>query len=262
MKVDDLFRLTGRVAVITGGARGVGRVAAETFLEQGAEVVVTSRDAERAAAAERELSALGKAHALVADLGSAAGVAALAEEVLGRFPVVHVLVNNAGMTWGAPFESYPADAFSRVLQLDAVAPFQLVQALLPALCAAGTPDDPARVISIGSIDGHSAGPFQNFGYAAAKAALHHLTAVLARELGSRHVAVNCLALGPVLTRLTAALLAAEGDRLVRNNPLGRLGKPEDIRAPLLMLAAPGGAYLTGAVIPVDGGFAISRWCDA
>jgi NAD(P)-dependent dehydrogenase (short-subunit alcohol dehydrogenase family) len=261
MTPDDLFGLAGRTAVITGGTRGIGRVAAELFLQQGAEVIVTSREAGRAAAAQEELRVHGKAHALVADLSSAAGVAQFAGQVLELFPVVHVLVNNAGMTWGAPLESYPAEAFTRVLQLDAVAPFHLVQQLLSALTAAATPEDPARVINIGSIDGHSAGPFQNFGYGAAKAALHHLTAVLARELGPRHITVNCLALGPVLTRLTSSLLAAEGERLARSNPLGRLGRPEDVRAPLLLLAGPGGAYLTGTVIPVDGGFAISRWCE-
>jgi NAD(P)-dependent dehydrogenase (short-subunit alcohol dehydrogenase family) len=261
MTTDGLFGLAGRTAVITGGARGIGRVAAEVFLQQGAEVIVTSRDAERAAAAERELSTSGTAHALVADLSSNAGVARFAQQVLDRFPAIHVLVNNAGMTWGAPLESYPAEAFSRVLQLDAVAPFQLVQALLAALSAASSAEDPARIINIGSIDGWSAGPFQNFGYGAAKAALHHLTIVLARELAPRHITVNCLALGPIQTKMTSSLLAAEGERLIRNNPLGRLGRPQDVCAPLLMLAGPGGAYLTGTVIPVDGGFAISRWCD-
>jgi NAD(P)-dependent dehydrogenase (short-subunit alcohol dehydrogenase family) len=258
---EGLFGLTGRIAVITGGARGVGRAAAEAMLAHGAEVVVTSRDAGRAAAAEDELRTLGAAHAMVADLALPDGVARFAAQVLDRFPAVHVLVNNAGRTWGAPLEAYPADAFLRVLQLDTVAPFQLVQALLPALTAAARPDDPARVINIGSIDGSSAGPFHNYGYGAAKAALHHLTGVLARELGPRHVTVNCLALGPMLTRMTSALLDAERERLVRNNPLGRIGRPEDAAAPVLLLAGPGGAYLTGAVIPVDGGFAVNRWCD-
>lgn len=257
----SLFGLAGRTAVITGGTRGVGRAAAEALLANGAEVVVTSRSAERAAAAQRELGELGKAHAVAADLGDAAGVADFAAYVLDHFPAVHVLVNNAGRTWGAPFEEYPAQAFLRVLQLDAVAPFHVVQALLPALTAAARPDDPARVINIGSIDGHSAGPFQNFGYGAAKAALHHLTRLLARELGPRHITVNCLALGPILTRMTAALLDAERERLVRNNPLGRIGRPQDVCAPVLLLAGPGGSYLTGTVIPVDGGFAINRWCD-
>jgi NAD(P)-dependent dehydrogenase (short-subunit alcohol dehydrogenase family) len=258
---EGLFGLAGRTAVITGGTRGVGRAAAEALLAHGAEVLVTSRDAGRAAAAQRALGELGKAHAVAADLGNPAGVARFAQHVLDRFPAVHVLVNNAGRTWGAPLEQYPPDAFLRVLQLDTVAPFQLVQALLPALTAAARRDDPARVINIGSIDGHSAGPFSNYGYAAAKAALHHLTGVLARELGPRHIAVNCLALGPMLTRMTAALLEAEHERLVRNNPLGRIGRPHDVCAPVLLLAGPGGGYLTGAVIPVDGGFAVNRWCD-
>ena len=120
---------------------------------------------------------------------------------------------------------------------------------------------PARVINIGSIDGLSAGPFENYGYGAAKAALGHLTELLARELGSRHVTVNCLALGPILTKMTSALFDKEAERLTRNNPLGRLGRPWDVMAPLLMLAGPGGAYITGVTLPVDGGFAINRWCD-
>ncbi|TDV56212.1 SDR family oxidoreductase [Actinophytocola oryzae] len=261
VSAESLFGLTGRTAVITGGTRGVGRAAAEALLGQGAEVMVTSRSADEAAAAQRELSELGKAHAVAADLGDQTGVTRFASEVLERFPQVHVLVNNAGRSWGAPFEDYPAGAFTKLLQLNTVAPFHLVQALLPALTAAATEEDPARVINIGSIDGHAVGPFQNYGYATAKAALHHLTRVLARELGPRHITVNCLALGPILTRLTSVLLDAEGERMVRNNPLGRIGRLRDVCAPVLLLAGPGGSYLTGAVLPVDGGYAVSRWCD-
>jgi NAD(P)-dependent dehydrogenase (short-subunit alcohol dehydrogenase family) len=258
---ERLFDLSGRTIVITGGTRGIGRAAAELFLRQGAEVVVTSRHADQAASAEKELGGAGVAHGLVADLGSAEGVATFAALVVDKFPAVHVLINNAGKTWGEPFENYPADAFTRVLQIDVVAPFQLVQLLLPSLCAAASADDPARVINVGSIDGLSAGPFENYGYGAAKAALHHLTELLARELGPRHITVNCLALGPILTKMTSTLFATDGERLVRNNPLGRLGRPLDVLAPLLMLSGPGGGYITGVTIPVDGGFAVNRWCE-
>jgi NAD(P)-dependent dehydrogenase (short-subunit alcohol dehydrogenase family) len=260
--VENLFDLSGRTIVITGGTRGIGRAAAELFVRQGAEVVVTSRRLDEAARAETELRVAGNAHGLVADLGSTEGVSAFAALVIEAFPTVHVLINNAGKTWGEPFETYSADAFARVLQIDAVAPFQLVQLLLPALCAAASASDPARVINVGSIDGHSAGPFENYGYGAAKAALHHLTELLARELGPRHITVNCLALGPILTKMTSTLFATEGERLTRNNPLGRLGRPLDVLAPLLLLAGPGGSYITGVTIPVDGGFAINRWCES
>jgi NAD(P)-dependent dehydrogenase (short-subunit alcohol dehydrogenase family) len=259
--VARLFDLSGDTVVITGGTRGIGRVAAELFLRQGAEVVVTSRRGDSAATAEGELREVGVAHGRVADLSTADGVSSFANLILEEFPSIHVLINNAGKTWGEPFESYSADSFARVLQVDTVAPFQLVQALLPALSASATADDPARVINIGSIDGLSAGPFENYGYGAAKAALGHLTQLLARELGSRHITVNCLALGPILTKMTSTLFEKEGERLTRNNPLGRLGRPWDVMAPLLMLAGPGGAYVTGVTLPVDGGFAINRWCD-
>jgi NAD(P)-dependent dehydrogenase (short-subunit alcohol dehydrogenase family) len=259
--VARLFDLSGHTVVITGGTRGIGRVAAELFLRQGAEVVVTSRQADSAARAEKELGELGAARGLVADLSTIEGVSSFAADVLKEFPAIHVLINNAGKTWGEPFATYSADSFARVLQVDTVAPFQLVQELLPALSASATADDPARVINIGSIDGLSAGPFENYGYGAAKAALGHLTELLARELGSRHVTVNCLALGPILTKMTSALFDKEAERLTRNNPLGRLGRPWDVMAPLLMLAGPGGAYITGVTLPVDGGFAINRWCD-
>jgi NAD(P)-dependent dehydrogenase (short-subunit alcohol dehydrogenase family) len=257
-----LFGLTGKLALITGGTKGIGALAAQTFLRQGAEVVITSRRQDAADEAARSLSALGPVHGLVADLSDPDGARRLGHAVRERWDAVHILVNNAGATWGAPLRSYPPAAWAKVMQLDVAAPFQVVQQLLDLLESAAEPADPARVINIGSIDGHSAGPFENYAYGAAKAGLLHLTHLLARELGPRRVTVNCLALGPVRTKMTAALFDTSGPAMIASNPLGRLGELRDVAAPLLLLAGPGGSYITGAVLPVDGGFGISRWCES
>jgi NAD(P)-dependent dehydrogenase (short-subunit alcohol dehydrogenase family) len=258
----DLFGLTGKRALVTGGTRGVGRTMAEALLRQGAQVIITSRDAAHASEAAAELAEGGQAQGVRADLSAPGGAAALAREVAERFPDLHILVNNAGTTWGAPFESYPAEAWQKVLHLDTAVPFLLVQSLLPLLAKAARDDDPARVVNIGSIDGQSAGPFDNFAYGVAKAGLSHLTQLLARELGPRRITVNCIAPGPIRTKMTARLLDMSAGSLVASNPLGRVGELDDLIAPLLLFAGRGGAYLTGVVLPVDGGFAINRWCES
>jgi NAD(P)-dependent dehydrogenase (short-subunit alcohol dehydrogenase family) len=257
----ELFGLTGKRALVTGGTRGIGRMAAEALLRQGAEVVITSRDGIQAADTAAELAESGHAYGIQADLSTPGGVAALARSVADRFPALDILVNNAGTTWGAPFESYPAEAWPKLLHLNATAPFLLVQGLLPLLVRAASDTDPARVVNIGSIDGHSAGPFDNFAYGVAKAGLEHLTQLLARELGPRRITVNCLAPGPIRTKMTERLLDRSGETLIANNPLGRVGDLNDLIAPLLLFTGRGGAYLTGVVLPVDGGFAINRWCE-
>jgi NAD(P)-dependent dehydrogenase (short-subunit alcohol dehydrogenase family) len=258
----DLFSLAGKTALVTGGARGVGLICAEALLDHGATVIVTTRREDAAAAALEHLAPHGPCSAIVADLATEEGIAALVDELARRVDALHVLVNNAGVTWGAPFEEYPASAWTKVLNLDVATAFQLVQGTVQLLEAAARPGDPARVVNIGSVDGHAVGTFDNFAYSAAKAGIHHMTRVLARRLGGRGISVNCIAPGPIRTKMTAQLLAEAEPRLVAATPLGRLAEADDVAGALVYLTARSGAYVTGSIIPVDGGATIATWGEA
>ena len=249
----DLFDLSGKTAVVTGGSRGIGLMIARGLLEAGARVYISSRKADACAAAERDLNRYGMVAAVPADLSSEAGCLQLAEEIGQREQSLSVLVNNAGATWGAPIEEFPATAWDKVVDLDLKAPFFLTRAMLPLLEAAGTPDDPARVINIGSIDGLRVPPLPTYAYSASKAGLHHLTRVLARELGPRRITVNAVAPGPFESKMMAATLQTFGDAIAAAAPLKRIGRPDDMAGVAIYLASRAGAYVTGAVIPVDGG---------
>jgi NAD(P)-dependent dehydrogenase (short-subunit alcohol dehydrogenase family) len=206
----------------------------------------------------RELSAYGEVDAIPADLSDEAECVRLAGAVGERQQAVHVLVNNAGATWGAPLAEFPAAAWDKVTNLNLKAPFYLTRAMLPLLEAAGTADDPARVINIGSIDGLRAPMLPTYAYSASKAGLHHLTRVLARELGPRRITVNAVAPGPFESKMMAATLREFGDEIAAASPLGRIGRPDDMAGVAVYLASRAGAYVTGAVIPVDGGIATTR----
>jgi NAD(P)-dependent dehydrogenase (short-subunit alcohol dehydrogenase family) len=240
----DLFDLTGKTAVVTGGTRGIGLMIARGLLQAGASVYLSSRKPEAGEAAAAELSAHGRVVSVPADL---------AREVGGAEERVHVLVNNAGATWGAPLPEFPASAWDRALDLNLKAPFYLTRAFLPLLEAAGTADDPARVINVGSIDGLRVPELPTYSYSASKAGVHQLTRVLARELGPRHITVNAVAPGPFESKMMAATLAEFGDEIAASSPLGRIGRPDDMAGVAIFLSSRAGAYVTGAVIPVDGG---------
>jgi len=250
----DLFDLTGKTAVVTGGTRGIGLMIARGLLQAGADrVYISSRKAEGCADAERELAADGPVTAIPADLSSEAECLRLAQLVGERESALHVLVNNAGATWGAPLAEYPATAWDKVVDLNLKSPFFLTRAFLSLLEAAGTHDDPARVINIGSIDGLRVPPLPTYAYSASKAGLHHLTRVLARELGPRHITVNAIAPGPFESKMMAATLRSFGDAIAEAAPLRRIGRPDDMAGAAVFLASRAGAYVTGAVLPVDGG---------
>jgi NAD(P)-dependent dehydrogenase (short-subunit alcohol dehydrogenase family) len=255
MDLSTLFSVEGKVAVVTGGSRGIGAMVAEGLLRSGARVYITARKAEACAAAADALSAHGECVAVPADLSTREGVDHLAAEVARREPAVHVLVNNAGATWGAPLEEYPDDGWDKVMATNVAAPFRLTVALLPQLRAAASADDPARVVNVGSIDGIRVPATENYAYAASKAAVHMLTRQLAHRLVGDHVTVNAIAPGPFRSKMMAFLLDAEGgEELVASSvPLGRIGRPEDAAGTVLFLTSRAGSYLTGAVIPLDGG---------
>jgi NAD(P)-dependent dehydrogenase (short-subunit alcohol dehydrogenase family) len=253
-----LFDLTGKVAVVTGGTRGIGLMMARGLLEAGASVVVSSRKPEAGEAAVAELSGHGPVASVPADLAREEECTRLAAEVGRSTDRVHILVNNAGATWGAPLEQFPTSAWDKVVDLNLKAPFHLTRAFLPLLEAAATADDPARVINVGSIDGLRVPELPTYSYSASKAGLHQLTRVLARELGPRHITVNAVAPGPFESKMMAATLARYGEEIAASSPLGRIGRPDDMAGVAVYLSGRAGAYVTGAVIPVDGGIWAAR----
>jgi NAD(P)-dependent dehydrogenase (short-subunit alcohol dehydrogenase family) len=231
-------------------------MAAQGLLEAGARVIIASRklsDCEQTAA---ELAHLGTIEPLAADLSTHQGCQALAGVIAQRVDALDILVNNAGAVWGAPFEDFPASAWDKIVDLNLKAPFYLTQELIGLLRKASTPGSPARVVNIGSIDGLRVPALPNFSYSAAKAGLHHLTRVLAVELGP-DVAVNAIAPGPFASKMMAATLEAEQETFERVAPLRRIGHDEDIAGAVVYLSAPASAYLTGVVLPVDGGISIA-----
>ncbi len=251
----DLFDLTGKVAVVTGGTRGIGLMMARGLLQAGARVYLSSRKAEAGDAAVAELAGLGRVVSIPADLSREEECVRLGAELARREDEVHILVNNAGATWGEPLESFPASAWDKVLDLNLKSPFFLTRAFLPLLEEAATDDDPARVVNVGSIDGLHVPPMHTYSYSSSKAALHHLTRVLARELGPRRITVNAVAPGPFESKMMAATLEAFGDEIAARAPLGRIGRPDDMAGVVVYLAGRASSYVTGAVIPVDGGIA-------
>ncbi|MGH2891361.1 MAG: SDR family oxidoreductase [Solirubrobacteraceae bacterium] len=249
----SLFDLHGKVALVTGGTRGIGLMIARGLLDAGASVYVSSRKPEAGEEAVRELSDHGSAVSIPADLSSEDECLRLAAELGEREPRLHILVNNAGATWGEPLETFPASAWDKVLALNLKAPFLLTRALVERLATAGTADDPARVINVGSIDGLRVSELPTYSYAASKAGVHQLTRVLAHELGPRHITVNAIAPGPFQSKMMAWTLDNFGEQIAASSPLGRIGRPDDMAGTAVYLASRAGAYVTGAVIPVDGG---------
>lgn len=255
MDLSSLFSVDGKVAVVTGGSRGIGLMIAEGLVRAGAEVVISSRKADVCDEVAARLSEVGSCESMPADLSTPDGVDALAAAVAARHDAVHLLVNNAGATWGAPMDDYPDEAWDKVHATNVKAPFRLTAKLLPQLRAAATEDDPARVINIGSVDGIRVPDTENFAYAASKAAVHMVTRQMAHRLVRDHINVNAIAPGPFRSKMMAFVLDAEGgEELVASSvPMGRIGRPEDVVGATLVLASRAGSYLTGAVIPVDGG---------
>jgi NAD(P)-dependent dehydrogenase (short-subunit alcohol dehydrogenase family) len=251
--MSNLFDLSGKVAVVTGGTRGIGLMIARGLLDAGATVYISSRKPDAGDAAVAELEPYGQVTSIPADLSTEAECLRLAEAVAEREPHVDILVNNAGATWGAPLEEFPDSAWDKVLALNLKGPFFCTRAFLPALEARATLDDPSRVINIGSIDGLRVPSLPIYSYSASKAGLHHLTHILAKELGPRHVTVNAIAPGPFESKMMAATLAEFGEMIAAASPLGRIGRPDDMAGTAVYLASRAGSYVTGAIIPVDGG---------
>nr|WP_271209302.1 SDR family oxidoreductase [Rhodococcus wratislaviensis]GLK33806.1 3-oxoacyl-ACP reductase [Rhodococcus wratislaviensis] len=248
----ELFSVSGKTVLVTGGTRGIGYMLAEGYVKAGARVYITSRKAAACVEAEKALSELGEVHAIACDVTSEEQCQALIDAIAERESKLHVLVNNAGATWGASFDEFPDAAWDRVLGANVKAPFTMTRLARPLLEKASSDGDPARVINIGSMDGLVVPGMSNFSYSASKAAVHHLTRHLAAELAPS-ILVNAIAPGPFPSKMTAAMLSEVGDQLKDASPVGRIGEPADIAATAVFLSSRASNYVVGAVIPLDGG---------
>jgi NAD(P)-dependent dehydrogenase (short-subunit alcohol dehydrogenase family) len=254
---NTLFSVDGKVAVVTGGSRGIGLMIAQGLVEAGARVYISSRKADVCEEVAAELSQSGDCVAVPADLSHEDGCKQLADGVAEREDRLHVLVNNAGATWGAPLAEQDTSSWDRVLNINVQGVFHTTKFLLPLLEKGATDDDPARVINIGSVDGIQVPMLETYSYSASKAAVHQLTRHLAKHLAPR-ITVNAIAPGPFESKMMAATLEAFGDQIAASAPLRRIGRPDDMAGTAIFLSSRAGAYLTGAVIPVDGGIATPK----
>ena len=258
--MNDLFSVRNKVALITGGTRGIGLMIARGYVRSGARVYICSRNSEVGKEEAEKLSKEGECFYIPSDLSSQKGVTALSEEIKSKESQIHLLINNAGKTWGAPLEEYPMDSWDLVMRLNVSSPFQLIKEMLPLLKKAGLSEDPSRIINIGSPAGSLSGGLNAYAYNTSKAALHHLTRVLAKELAKDNINVNTISPGPFPSKMTDFIVGEETflDYAGNSTPLGRSGKEEDMIATSLFLSGKGSAYITGALIPLDGGVTLGR----
>lgn len=250
----SLFDVSNKVVLVTGGSRGIGEMIARGFVEAGAVVYISSRKAEVGDALAKELSKIGPCTSIPADLSKESECRRLANELIEREAHLDVLVNNAGATWGAPMDEYDESAFERVLALNVKGVFHLTKFLRPLLEVTGTEESPSRVINIGSIDGIHVPAMETYAYSASKAAVHQLTRHLAKYLAPK-ITVNAIAPGPFESKMMHATLEAFGDAIASAAPLKRIGKPSDMAGAAIFLASPAASYITGVILPVDGGIA-------
>lgn len=255
MKIADLFNVSGKVAIVTGGSRGIGEMIATGLVSNGVRTYITSRKAEVCDATAARLSEFGECISIPADLATAEGLASFVAAFTELEDHVDILVNNAGAAWGAPLGEFPEKGFDKVMDINVKAPFMLTQALLPQLKAKATAEDPARVIMTGSIDGIRVPFGDNFSYSASKAGIHMLARHLAAFVVKDNITVNCIAPGPFESQMMAYMLDSDEKRefVESSVPRGRIGTPEDAAGAVIFLASRAGAFLTGAVIPLDGG---------
>ena len=250
-----------RSALVTGGSRGIGEMIAAGFLANGAKVYISSRKADvcDATAARLQEEYGSECISLPADLSGVEGCTALAEEIASREDKLDILVNNAGVSWGAPLDDFPEIGWDKVMDTNVKGVFFLTQKLLPQLRAAGTAEDPARVINIGSVDGINNPFFETFSYGPSKAAVHHLSRGLAKHLVKDNITVNAIAPGPFPTWMLSTGVGGGGDTDIDwsvmgdANPRKRVGTPEDIAGLAIFLCSRAGAYIVGEVITCDGG---------
>ncbi len=252
LEADRLFDISGRVALITGGSSGVGRMIASVFVANGVRTYITGRNPERLAEAAASLTGLGECLPLSANLSSMQGVDALAAAIAEREPALNILVNNAGAAWGAAFETFPESGWDRVYDLNVKAPFFLTQKLIPLLAAAASDDNWSRVINISSVASKFSTP-EAPAYATSKAAVEQLTRVMTRALAPHRATANAIAPGWFPSRMNAPILDTAGDDWMADTPVGRFGTAEDMGGLALFLCSRAGSFINGQVIASDGG---------
>ncbi len=254
----NLFSLEGRTALVTGGSRGIGRMIAAGFIAHGARVYISSRKAEACEAAAKELAAGGGVCiALPVDVSTVAGAKALAAALGAREKKLDILVNNAGAAWLEPFDAFSEKGWDKVMDLNVKSPFFLTQALHGLLRAAASPERPAKVINIVSIDGLSVNPQETYSYAASKAALTHLTRRMALKLAEENIIVSAIAPGAFASDMNVVARDMPGE-VAKRVPSGRVGEGEDMAGAAIYLASRAGDYVVGATVVVDGGLSLVR----
>lgn len=256
--LNDLFGLNGKTALVTGGGTGIGAMIAKGLAGAGARVLICSRKIDVVQAMAEEINAAGLSgtvEAFAGDVGSEEGIEHIVAEVGKRTDSLNILVNNAGITWGMPLGKFPFKAWEKVMNVNVAGLFHLSQSLLPLLMKSGSAADPARIVNLGSTMGKRPMGDGAYSYAASKAAVHHLTEILAKELAGHHVTVNALAPGPFQSNMTAFATAREeqAEAVGRDVPLGRIGAPSDAQGATIFLCSKAGAYVTGEIVPIDGG---------
>jgi NAD(P)-dependent dehydrogenase (short-subunit alcohol dehydrogenase family) len=251
--VSNLFSIEGKTALVTGGSRGIGLMIARGFVEAGARVYISSRKQDVCDEVAAELSKIGTCVSLPANLSQEDECIRLAGEIAERESQLDILVNNAGANWGAPYDEFPAAAWDRVIDLNLKGVFFLTRACTELLEKAASDDDPARIINIGSIDGVKVPGLDTWAYSASKAGVHMLTRHLAKTLAPKRITVNAIAPGPFQSQMMAVTLERFGDAIASTNPMGRIGRPDDMAGTAIYLASRAAAYVNGVVLPVDGG---------
>jgi NAD(P)-dependent dehydrogenase (short-subunit alcohol dehydrogenase family) len=254
--INELFGVAGKTVLVTGGSRGIGRAITEAFVKAGANVVICSRDLESCQALAEELRPFGTCTPLACNIAKDEDRKRFAAELRRHVDSLDVMINNAGALWAAPLAEYPESGWDKVFDLNVKGTFFLVKELLPLLEAGGSAEDPARIINVGSIDGFHIPGHETYAYSSSKAALHQLTRHLAAQLAGRHIAANVIAPGMFPSKMMAGTLERKGlDNVVAPIPLKRLTADADMAGAAIYLASKAGAYVTGAVLPVDGGYA-------
>ena len=256
--LSDLFSVAGKTALVTGGATGIGRMIATALAMGGARVLIASRKGADCMAVANEINGLGgggSVEGFAGDVSSEEGVAALVSEVRARTDKLEILVNNAGLSWGAEFAEFPYSGWDKVMRVNVTGLFHLTRELTPLLENAASDDDPARIINLGSVMGTQPLADGAYSYTASKAAVHHLTRTLANEFAERRITVNAFAPGPFQSRMTAFATGTDekAAKIGERVPLGRIGTPDDIAGATLYLCSRAGSYVTGAILPLDGG---------
>lgn len=251
----NLFDISGKVAVVTGGSRGIGAMIARGFVENGVRTYICSRHLDQATEMAEALSTGGECFALQADLSTVEGIESFVSEINAKEDKIDILVNNAGAVWAAPIDKFPESGWDKVMDLNVKSVFFLTQKFLPLLRKAADQENTARIINIASVDGQWVPQFETYSYSASKAAVIHMTKVLAKRLTPDHIAVNAIAPGPFPSDMTKTFIEKQKEMLLKQVPMARVGKPEDMAGAAIYLASRASSYVTGITLTVDGGWA-------